>query len=86
MPYVKVAGQGALGENQAIKEKETAITSFFQVSQSPQSRYPSVNKDVLVRLPLLSCLHQEEQRVNNLPIMELQLWHQFQKGSHQEPT
>ncbi len=31
MPYVKKAGQGALGEDLAIKKKEKAIILFFQV-------------------------------------------------------
>jgi hypothetical protein len=40
MPYVKKAGQGALGEDQAIKGKEKAITSFFQVKPKPPKPLP----------------------------------------------
>jgi hypothetical protein len=35
MPCVKKVGQGALGEDLAIKGKEKAITSFFQVKPKP---------------------------------------------------
>jgi hypothetical protein len=34
MPYVKMAGQGALGD-QLIKGKEIEISSFFQVKPKP---------------------------------------------------
>ncbi len=40
MPYVKKAGQGALGEDLAIKGKEKAITSFFQVKLKPLKPLP----------------------------------------------
>jgi hypothetical protein len=40
MPYVKKVGQGALGEDQAIKGKEKAITSFFQVKPKPPKPLP----------------------------------------------
>jgi hypothetical protein len=40
MPYVKKAGQGALGEDLAIKGKAKAITSFFQVKPKPPKPLP----------------------------------------------
>jgi hypothetical protein len=40
MPYVNKAEQGTLGEDLAIKGKEKAITSFFQVEPKPPKPLP----------------------------------------------
>ncbi len=44
MPHVKKAGQGALGEDLAIKGKEKAITSFFQVKPKPLKPLPKLKQ------------------------------------------